>query len=687
MAPDAAPSALPAGGAAAKRASARAPATAQPLHDPTPAGPGVFLRPVARPRRTARAPGRKPLGQLLLEAGHLAPGDLLKALALQARQQTRLGDILLSHGMVSEADLLTGLTRQWDAEVIDPAQAPPDPRLVDALGPAECLARGLLPWRRAGATVVIATARPDQFERQRPMLTARFGHVVMALVSEPDLHAAVLALRHRALAARAETRVPIDQSCRGQQLGRLRLSLAAGAAALVASALVAPRTVFVILVGWVLLTLLLTTGIKLAAAIAVLRGWRTQRRASWEPRRPVIARLPTVSIMVPLHGERDITPRLIRRLGRLTYPRELLDVLLVVEADDTTMSALSGVHLPRWMRVISVPGGGIRTKPRALNYALDFCRGSIVGVYDAEDAPEADQLHRVVRRFHERGPDLACVQGMLDYYNPATNWLSRCFTIEYATWFGIMLPGMERMGLAVPLGGTTLFFRRDVLERLGGWDAHNVTEDADLGIRLARHGYRTELLDTVTGEEANCRVLPWIRQRSRWLKGYAITYAVHMRAPRRLLHELGLWRFFGVQVLFLGTLSQFVLAPVLWSFWLLPFGLWHPLSEVLPWSAFVLLGTMFLTAEAVSIGVALMALWRSRHRFLRGWVPTLHLYFPLAALAVYKALWEILTRPFYWDKTAHGVFDGDARTSPMLPLAPDWPAPVADTAPGVKPAG
>ncbi len=128
---------------------------------------------------------------------------------------------------------------------------------------------------------------------------------------------------------------------------------------------------------------------------------------------------------------------------------------------------------------------------------------------------------------------------MLDYYNPRTNWLSRCFTLEYATWFRLILPGVARLGLAVPLGGTTLFFRRSVLEELGGWDAHNVTEDADLGLRLVRHGYRTEILDTTTHEEANCRPVAWVKQRSRWIKGYMMTWAVHMRNPRLLWRQMG----------------------------------------------------------------------------------------------------------------------------------------------------
>jgi cellulose synthase/poly-beta-1,6-N-acetylglucosamine synthase-like glycosyltransferase len=304
-----------------------------------------------------------------------------------------------------------------------------------------------------------------------------------------------------------------------------------------------------------------------------------------------------------------------------------------------------------------VPAGRVKTKPRALNLALDHCRGAIIGIYDAEDAPEPDQIRKVVERFHRRGPDVACLQGVLDYYNPRTNWLSRCFTIEYATWFRLILPGIQRLGLAVPLGGTTLFFRRSVLEELGGWDAHNVTEDADLGIRLYRHGYRTELLDTVTGEEANCRVIPWIKQRSRWIKGYMMTWAVHMRAPGLLWRQLGGWRFAGFQIMFLGTILQFLLAPLMWSFWSIPMGLGHPLTGVLANSDIIAMSTAFILSEAVSITLGIVALRRSGHRISPLWVPTLQLYFPLAALAAYKGLWELLTRPFYWDKTNHGLFD------------------------------
>lgn len=358
-----------------------------------------------------------------------------------------------------------------------------------------------------------------------------------------------------------------------------------------------------------------------------------------------------------------------QRLARLDYPEDRLDICLVIEEDDKlTQDTLARAALPRGMRQILVPEGTVRTKPRAMNYALDFCRGSIVGVYDAEDAPAPDQLRRVVARFRDRPPEVACLQGVLDFYNARTNWLSRCFTIDYATWFRIILPGIARMGLVIPLGGTTLFFRRAALDRLGGWDAHNVTEDADLGLRLARHGYRCELIDSVTEEEANCRAVPWIRQRSRWLKGYAMTWISHMRTPRKLLHDLGLLKFAGVQILFLGTLSTFLLAPLVWSFWLLPFGLPHPLAGLVPWWLFVLLGSALLLTEIVNIAAGALAVATPRHRWLIPWVPTMHFYHPLGAIASWKALVEMVVRPFYWDKTAHGIYDAE-RVTPSAPPA------------------
>jgi len=343
-------------------------------------------------------------------------------------------------------------------------------------------------------------------------------------------------------------------------------------------------------------------------------------------------------------------------LGALDYPKELLDIVLILESsDDVTRTAVEKARLPMWMRALTVPDARLRTKPRAMNYALGFCRGDVIGIYDAEDAPEPDQIRRVVARLAAEGPKVACVQAYLDYYNAHENWLSRCFTIEYAMWFRVVLQAVERLGLPVPLGGTSVFFRREALEKLGAWDAHNVTEDADLGMRLARRGYRCAFEPSTTYEEASCHVVPWIKQRSRWLKGYGMTWGTHMRRPVALWRDLGPMGFLTFQVLLFGTLSGFLLAPSIWLFWLLGLGYGPTSVDILPHNGWAILAVIFAISEIIQLLVGFVATSGANHRFLRPFVPTMILYWPLGAIAAYKALIEMVVAPFYWDKTSHGV--------------------------------
>lgn len=597
------------------------------------------------------------LGAILRDMGAISDEALVHALQMQAQQATSLGDLLIAQGLIDEDTLMRALSVQFDTPILDTTCQKPDPALTDQLGAQHCIALRCMPWRNAGAVTVVATSRPDQFEAKRAQLQAIFGPVVPALIPENVLHDSVLRLRRNRLKIWAETCVSSMESCRSMPFLGVRQGLAAGLGALGVLGALFPQMVFVVFTLIACVFLALSALLKLAAAVAAFTT-PAEKRAQENGAVVELAqrRKPVVSILVPLYKEPETVPRLMTRLSRLTWPRNLLDVLLIVEENDhATRQALHCARLPRWMRVVPVPDARLKTKPRALNYAMLFARGTLIGVYDAEDAPEPDQIHRVVTCFQNGPSNLACVQGVLDFYNPRSNWMARCFTIEYASWFRVILPGMQRLGLAVPLGGTTLFFRRDILERLGGWDAHNVTEDADLGIRLARRGFYTQLLDTVTYEEANCRAIPWVKQRSRWLKGYAITWMVHMRDPRALWQQLGAWRFFGVQVLFLGTLVQFMLAPLLWSFWLVMLGWDHPFVDMFPRGVLVAFISLFVMSEVVNLSVGILATRARHHRHLRLWLPTLHGYFPLAVLAVYKALWELVSAPFYWDKTQHGT--------------------------------
>ncbi|ABL70258.1 glycosyltransferase family 2 protein [Paracoccus denitrificans] len=624
----------------------------------------------------------RPLGQILIEDGAVDPRNLFKALVMRQRQSARLGEILLANGWVREEALIRALSRQWRASVLDLKALPPDPRLVDAMGAQLCLAEGAVPWRRVGGVTFIATARPEGFQALQDRLPQDFGAVRMLLCSENAAREAILALRRTALIRQAETRVPAHESCRTRnerRFGRIAVILIA---ATVLGLLLAPIAVIALLTGWTVLTLIASAALKLLSFAAILRRHRRDRTKAEAMARDAIpppemtAPLPVISVMVPLFAEADIAEKLIGRLSRLDYPRELMDILIVVEeTDSVTCAALEDARLPRWLRVVKVPDGPVRTKPRALNYALNFCRGSIIGVWDAEDRPEPGQLLKVARGFHFAPPEVVCLQGVLDYYNPRTNWLARAFTIEYASWFRGTLAGAAALDLVVPLGGTTLFFRREALEEVGAWDAWNVTEDADLGVRLTRRGYRTRMLDTVTHEEANCRLIPWVKQRSRWLKGFAMTWGVHMRDPVALWRDLGARRFIGLQVQLFASVSQYLLAPVLWSFWLLSLGLPHPmrgmLSGMLGGNAIAILFTLFVASELLNIAIGLWAVRGRGHRHLLPWVPTLHLYFPLGCLAAWKAIYEVVAKPFYWDKTQHGIFEAGQEEAPEpAPIAP-----------------
>ena len=638
-----------------------------------PAAPSRLIGPALAPRN------QRPLGQILLEDGAVDPANLLKASVMRQRQNVRLGQILLTHGWVTPAALSRALSRQWRTTAVDPAETPGDPRLIDAAGADFCLAEAILPWRRIGGVTWIATARPDRFAALLPRLPAEFGTIRMLLCSEEQAQQAVLASRRTALIRRAENRVSPVESCRTRNEARSGRIAALLIALTVLGLWLAPIAVLSALTAWAVLALLCQSALKLLAAIATRRARAEDarsRQAIAEGRLhapEMTAPLPLISVMVPLFRESDVAGKLVARLARLTYPRELTDVLLVVEETDrVTRAALDGVKLPFWIRVVTVPDGPIRTKPRALNYALNFCRGDIIGVWDAEDRPEPDQLHRVARHLHFAPPQVACVQGALDFYNPRTNWLARCFTLEYSAWFRGVLPGLARMGLVVPLGGTTFFIRRAALAEAGGWDAWNVTEDADLGVRLARLGYRTEIVATTTHEEANCRPLPWVKQRSRWLKGFAMPWGVHMREPLRLVREIGFWPAVGFHLQMLATVQQFLLAPVLWRFWLFSLGFAHPLASLTgAWLGSAIIA-LFLVSEALYITVAVWAV-RRPHPGLGLWAPTLYFYFPLACLAAWKAAYEIVAKPFYWDKTLHGVFDQTADETAGAAESPNGP--------------
>ena len=365
--------------------------------------------------------------------------------------------------------------------------------------------------------------------------------------------------------------------------------------------------------------------------------------------------LPVYSVLLPLYDERDIAPDLVQALRALDYPPDKLEILFITEAHDAgTRAALMSAVLSKEMRILTVPAGTPRTKPRALNYALMFARGDLIAVYDAEDVPCPQQLRLAAGMFAASDPDLVCVQARLSICDPGEGFLARQFALEYASLFEAILPALERLGLPILLGGTSNHFRRADLEALGAWDSYNVTEDADLGVRISRAGKRVAMLDSETREDAPGNAGAWLGQRTRWLKGWMVTYLVHMRQPAELLRNLGLWRFLGFQAMLGGMILSALVHPWFYAVALLQLYSGQPVfagaSGVWAFCWFSL-----IAGYVVGIALGLVVAWRSAGR-----VPLLSallvpLYWLAISAASYRALRELVRRPHHWEKTPHAA--------------------------------
>ena len=369
--------------------------------------------------------------------------------------------------------------------------------------------------------------------------------------------------------------------------------------------------------------------------------------------------LPVYTILLPVYREANVVHQLVESITALNYPRDKLDVKILLEADDReTAQALAGLKLPPCFEVVEVPEGKPRGKARACNFGLSRARGKFCALYDAEDRPEPDQLKKSLIAFAKGGERVACVQAKLSYYNPSQNLLTRWFTAEYAAWFDLVLPGLHAWGAPIPLGGTSNHFRIDVLREVGSWDAFNVTEDADLGVRLHRRGWRTVIIDSVTYEEANSNLFSWIRQRSRWIKGYIQTWLVHMRNPLRLFRELGLHGFFSFQVMMAGSVFSYLANPI---FWVMT-GVWYSrrpeaFPGLFPLPVFYIGTVAFVAGNLFFIYSHVLGCLRRRQYSLVKYAWIMPLYWLLMSVALWKAIFQLVRRPHYWEKTEHGLHE------------------------------
>jgi cellulose synthase/poly-beta-1,6-N-acetylglucosamine synthase-like glycosyltransferase len=362
-------------------------------------------------------------------------------------------------------------------------------------------------------------------------------------------------------------------------------------------------------------------------------------------------------VLIPAYREPEVINHLISSIVRMDYPVNRLEVLVLVEADDDeTIEAVRDADPGRQFKLVLVPPAEPRTKPKALNFGLTLARGELVAIYDAEDEPDPLQLRRAAVALRRLGPDVGCVQAKLSYSNPEQNLITKWFTIEYAMWFSFFLPGLATMHAPIPLGGTSNHFRRLALRSLGGWDPYNVTEDADLGIRMFREGYSVRVLESVTLEEANSDFVNWVKQRSRWYKGYLQTLFVHLRSPRELVREMG-WAGVAHFVIFVGgTPVLAFLNPVFWVLTALWF-VGHPafIERVFPAPVYYL-GLACWAFGNFMLGYLTLISCRITRRGEFLWAALLvPLYWVMMSAASIKAVVQLVGRPAFWEKTAHGL--------------------------------
>jgi len=413
----------------------------------------------------------------------------------------------------------------------------------------------------------------------------------------------------------------------------------------------APMTTIIVLNAIVTLYFILAIAYRIILMIVGAKNLHTHQAKQ----APATDELPVITILLPLYHDAKSLAPLSRAIDALEYPDEKMDVKLLLEADDAeTIREARRLRLDERFDLIEVPAALPRTKPKACNYGMHLARGDLIVIYDAEDQPEHDQLLKAAQAFHGADPSLACIQARLNYYNANENWLTRLFTLEYSLWFDWLLPALQRLQAPIPLGGTSNFFKTDTLLEIGGWDPFNVTEDADLGIRLSRLGFRTEMLDSTTFEEANCRTGNWIRQRSRWMKGYLQTWLVHMRRPQDIIATTGWSGFLSVQLFLAGNVFSALISPLLW----VVFAVWvstgaSVISAAFPGPLLWLNVFALIFGNLFFILLAVIAPLKRRWRHLSLFGVTAPFYWVLASIAAYKALWQIFFRPHYWEKTDH----------------------------------
>jgi cellulose synthase/poly-beta-1,6-N-acetylglucosamine synthase-like glycosyltransferase len=621
------------------------------------------LAPTDRPSEAAL-----PLGEALVERGLISKLQLRWALETQERTGVRLGRVLLAAGLVRRQRLYEVLADLWGCDFVDLVEDPPD---ADIAGGLECsliVGEGWIPFRLIDGTLQVATSEPPSEELAGRVsaacpesLRSQIAAIEFLATTDWDVHVALGRIFRTDISRDAafglSDRYPLLGARGGLTLGqRLSLELLVGAVAI--GATLDLRALLVALIVSINSAFVLAILFKFVTSLVGASAARKRDRSA-APVRVPDDELPIYTVLVPLFREANVVGDLIENLRRLDYPQEKLEILLLMEEDDReTIEAAKAANPPDTVRFVLIPFGLPQTKPRACNVGLFFARGDYLVIYDAEDRPDPEQLRDAVAAFRDGPESLVCVQARLNYFNAHQNLLTRMFTLEYSYWFDCMLPGLDRLGLPIPLGGTSNHFDSARLRELGGWDAFNVTEDADLGVRASVHGYTVGVIDSTTYEEACSKLRPWIRQRTRWIKGYMQTAIVHSRRPLFFARQAGLRGVAGFLLLIAGTPASFLAVPVMWLLsllWYLGLPGGTEIAHFFPYPFAAICTIGFIAGNGVMIALNVLAVTRRKIYRLALWALIAPFYWLLLSLAAWRALFQLVHKPFYWEKTPHGL--------------------------------
>jgi len=650
---------------------------AWPSSDPADPADATFTgpAPVTHPGYPTR------VGDLLVARGYATDEDVAYGLAEQERTGSRLGDILVSHGVISEADLVAVLAEQFQLPVVDLTDYEPDPAALDLL--PEPLTRHLRVVPLAVDQTTLYVAMADVLDDET--VASLREHTNLELRGFLASRNAIDLLLQRVhggeyvAVAKSEllSRFP-DESANRVITGAQKAFFIIVLLVLIVCLILWLKTTAIVVMAICSLFYLTTSFYKFWLTYDAL-GHTYEIDVTPEELDAIDERdLPMYTILVPLYREAAVIPRLVGGIGGLDYPKTKLDVrLLCEEDDDETVPAILAMNLPPHFKLVVVPDAQPKTKPKACNYGLLQADGEYVVIYDAEDRPDPDQLKKVVAAFRKSDSAITCIQAKLNYFNADQNLLTRWFTTEYSMWFDLMLPGLDAQGVPIPLGGTSNHFITDRLIDLAAWDPFNVTEDADLGIRLHKAGYKTAMIDSTTYEEANSDLQNWINQRSRWIKGYIQTWLVHMRNPAKLAGQVGPKSWFSFQMMVGGTFI-FLLNPIFWgltTLFLITQAGW--IEELFPPLVFYLAAFQLFIGNFIFMYLNVAGCVQRGYFELAKWALLSPLYWGLMSLAAWKGFIQLFTNPFYWEKTVHGLDSGD---HPPAAAPPARPAPASVTA-------